>query len=149
MVLMKFLISFLFFSLMHATPAWLTDLDQAKLDAASRHEAILLSFSGSDWCIPCIRLHKEIFDSEAFTSYASEHLVLVNADFPRLKKNQLSKEQTAKNEAMADQYNQKGTFPLTVLLSPEGKIIKQWQGYPNETPEQFINEIKEVIESNK
>src|SRR3954471_17574529 len=117
MIHMKFLISFLLFSLMHATtPAWLTDLDLAKSDAARRHEAILLSFSGSDWCIPCIRLHKQIFDSEDFTSYASEHLVLVNADFPRLKKNQLAKEQTAKNEAMADQYNQKGTFPLTVLL---------------------------------
>ncbi|HWJ28116.1 MAG TPA: hypothetical protein VNS32_16345, partial [Flavisolibacter sp.] len=102
------------------------------------------NFSGSDWCIPCIRLHKEIFESSTFTAYAADHLVLVNADFPRLKKNQLPKDQSARNDAMADQYNAKGTFPLTLLMTPDGKIVKQWQGMPDESPEKFVEEIQSI-----
>jgi hypothetical protein len=33
-------------------------------------------------------MHKEIFEDAAFTGYSNEHLVLVNADFPRLEKTQ-------------------------------------------------------------
>ena len=92
-------------------------MDEAKMLAQKEHKHILLNFSGSDWCGPCIRLHKEIFDSEAFQQFAETNLVLVNADFPRLKKNQLSASQQKINDAIADQYNSKGIFPFTVLLN--------------------------------
>lgn len=102
---------------------------------------ILLNFSGSDWCGPCIRLHKEIFNSEAFAAYAKDQLVLLNADFPRLKKNQLAKSRQLQNNKLADEYNAGGAFPLTLLLDANGKIIKRWEGLPNETPEAFVKEI--------
>src|SRR5438309_5907156 len=88
-----------------ADRGWITDFSKEKSEAAQYNKLILLNFSGSDWCIPCIRLHKEVFESAAFEKYAGEHLVLVNADFPRLKKNQLSKEQTKQNAALAEKYN--------------------------------------------
>jgi thioredoxin-related protein len=139
---MKFL-SMLFLSLfIAAAPVWETDFDKAVHEAQNEHRPILLSFSGSDWCIPCIKLHKEIFESEAFISFAGSNLVLVNADFPRLKKNQLPKEQQKKNEQLADRYNPEGKFPLTVLLDENGKVIRQWEGYPKTTPEEFIAAIK-------
>jgi thioredoxin-related protein len=125
--------------------SWLTDFDQAKQIAKDEHKYILLSFSGSDWCIPCIRLHKEIFDSKVFTDFASENLELVNADFPRLKKNQLSKEQQKKNEQLADQYDPQGSFPYTVLLNDEGKVVKAWEGYPNVSPEEFTSQLKSLV----
>ena len=139
---MKFLFCLLFFSVVSVgDPAWLTDFTQAKAEASRSNKMILLNFSGSDWCIPCIRLHKELFASEAFRNYASAHLVLVSADFPRLKKNQLSKEQTKQNEALAEQYNPRGTFPLTVLLDARGKVVKQWEGFPKLSPEGFVAEV--------
>src|SRR3954470_12516322 len=104
---------------------WQNDFEKAKQTAQADHKYILLNFSGSDWCGPCIRLHKEIFDSEVFTKYADEHLVLVKADFPRLKKNMLSKEQQKQNDALADKYNSDGAFPLTLLLDADGKVIKK------------------------
>jgi thioredoxin-related protein len=130
------------FSITSAT--WKTDFNQAKNEAQQSHKYILLSFSGSDWCGPCIRLHKEIFGSEEFQKYAAENLVLVNADFPRLKKNQLPKEQVKQNEALAEKYNNTGKFPYTVLLDENGKVIKQWEGLPKETPEQFVGEVSTV-----
>src|SRR5689334_24906708 len=118
---MKFLFLLLSSTLLSASPVWMTDMNQAQAKAKESHKLIVLNFSGSDWCIPCIRLHKEVFDSESFGKFAETSLVLVNADFPRLKKNQLSKVQTKQNEALADRYNPQGVFPLTLLLDEQGK----------------------------
>jgi peroxiredoxin len=63
---------------------------------------------------------------------------LVRADFPRMKKNQLSKEQTAYNEKLAEKYNPKGKFPLTVLINPDGKVITEWDGYPKDLNTQSL-----------
>lgn len=60
-------------------------------------------------------MKKEIFESAAFTQFAASNLLLVKADFPRLKKNKLSKQQTKQNEALAERYNPQGAFPFTVL----------------------------------
>ncbi|MCU7548004.1 thioredoxin family protein [Chitinophagaceae bacterium LB-8] len=124
---------------------WLTNFDQAKTEAGQSHKYILINFSGSDWCGPCIRMKKEIFESSTFESYATEKLVLVRADFPRLKKNQLPKDQMKANEALADRYNPEGKFPFTILTDESGKILKQWEGLPNETPEQFVNELNTAM----
>jgi thioredoxin-related protein len=140
-------LSLLFF--LNVSPVWLTDFDQAKQKAKEEHKYILLTFSGSDWCIPCIKLHKDIFDSNAFSSFAGENLELVNADFPRLKKNQLSKEQQKKNEQLADKYNPQGNFPYTLLLTEEGKVVKSWEGYPNVSPEEFTSQLKTLVHANK
>ena len=94
-------------------------------------------------------MHKEIFDNNPFTQYAADHLVLVNADFPRLKKNQLSNEQQSKNDQLADAYNKEGVFPLTILLSADGKILKSWKGFPQITPEAFTDQVKAVADANK
>src|SRR3954471_4946218 len=126
-------------SLLISTATWETDFDKAKQLAQSEQKMIELNFSGSDWCGPCIRLKKEIFESNAFENYSSEKLVLVNADFPRYKKNQLSKEQVKENESLAEKYNSAGRFPFTVLLDPNGKVLKQWDGFPNEAPEKFVD----------
>ena len=142
------LISFLSLILLPSS-IWETDIFKAEQTAKEEHKYIILNFSGSDWCGPCIRLHKEIFDSENFTNYANEHLVLLNADFPRAKKNQLSKEQQKKNDEVADLYNKNGVFPLTLLLNPEGKVLKKWEGFPKQSAVEFTNEIKTLIDANK
>jgi thioredoxin-related protein len=128
---------------------WGTDLETAKEKAGQEHKLILLNFSGSDWCGPCIRLHNEIFETDVFKTFANDHLILVNADFPRLKKNQLSKEQQKKNDLLADKYNANGIFPYTVLLDPQGKVIKTWEGFPQVLPEQFVSQVKTLYDAHK
>lgn len=144
---MQLFSSILFSSILFLTTAWQTDFEKAKTEAKTENKFILLNFSGSDWCGPCIRLHKEIFGSEVFTKYADEKLVLVNADFPRLKKNMLSKEQQKQNDALADKYNSDGSFPLTLLLDADGKVIKKWEGFPSETPDEFTDDVKAAADA--
>lgn len=124
---------------------WQTGLDAAKKEASQQHKYILLNFSGSDWCGPCIRLHKEIFNSTPFTQFTEHELVLVNADFPRLKKNQLDKNIQHENEMLAERYNPKGAFPYTLLMDADGKVLKTWEGLPKETPEEFVHEIDAAL----
>ena len=128
---------------------WETDFNKAQQSAQSQHKLILVNFSGSDWCGPCIRMHKEIFSDNAFAAFADANLVLVNADFPRLKKHELSKEQQAKNDQLADKYDHDGIFPLTVLLSNDGKVLKEWKGYPSESVTEFTSEVKQIVDANK
>jgi thioredoxin-related protein len=145
---MKLIIAFFLFQIFYI-PNWQNDFHQARQTAAAEKKLILLNFSGSDWCGPCIRLKKTIFETTAFDSLATEKLVLVNADFPRLKKNALPAEQQKKNDALADQYNPKGLFPLTLLLNADGKVIKTWEGLPAGTAEEFMNQILSVTDASK
>ena len=128
-----------------AVPGWHSDLQEAKQIAEKEHRHILLNFSGSDWCGPCIRMHDEIFESEVFKKMADTDLVLLNADFPRKKKNQLPPRQQEINNRIADQYNSSGKFPYTLLLDEKGKILKEWDGLPNMTAEAFTIEVRNGI----
>jgi len=124
---------------------WLDNFDVAKETAAKENKMILLNFSGSDWCAPCIKMRRNVFETEVFKEYAGQHLVLLRADFPRMKKNQLPKEQVQCNEVLVEKYNSMGKFPLTILLDANGKVIKDWDGYVNQSPEAFVTELKKII----
>jgi thioredoxin-related protein len=132
-----------------SSPGWRNNLQEAELVAKKEHKHILLNFSGSDWCGPCILLRKEIFDSPEFLQMADSELVLVNADFPRKKKNQPSPDQQRINNEIADRYNPQGQFPLTLLLNADGKVLKQWEGNPGVKPAAFSEDVKENIDADQ
>jgi thioredoxin-related protein len=137
------LLAFLFaFTFLVPSAQWSTDFEKAKTTAAQDKKLILLNFAGSDWCIPCIKMKKDFFEADAFSAYADKNLVLVKADFPRLKKNKLDKDQTAKNQVLAAQYNPQGKFPFTVLIDANGKVLKSWDGLPKATVAAFVSQIQ-------
>lgn len=124
---------------------WGYNLEEAQAKAKEENKLILLYFSGSDWCGPCIKLKQVILDQSIFLDFASTNLELVKADFPRQKKNRLSETQTLYNEKLAEKYNKTGQFPLTLLLNSKGEVLKEWDGYPKKmTVETFTNEIKSL-----
>ena len=124
---------------------WLNDFEAAKVIAEKDHKSILLNFSGSDWCAPCIKMKQEVFENDAFLTIAEKQLVLLRADFPRAKKNQLSKEQQKHNEGLAERYNPTGKFPYTLLLDAEGKILKEWDGYTFSSQDKFISQLSREL----
>ena len=128
---------------------WEPSFENAKKVAKEKNELILLNFSGSDWCGPCIVLRKEYLESDIFTNYAKDHLVLVNADFPRKKKNLGDSDQIKRNENLAEIYNKNGIFPLTLLLNSDGKVLKTWQGKPDASVEKWVQEVEAVCNANK
>lgn len=119
---------------------WQTDFEEAKRIASEQNKNIIIVFSGSDWCAPCIKLDKNIWQSEAFKSEAAEEWVLVKANFPRKKANELSKEQTEHNRKLAEKYNIEGSFPLVVILDKSGKVLGK-MGFKNVSPEEYITMI--------
>lgn len=126
---------------------WNTNLDKSLTRAKQEHKYILLNFSGSDWCGPCIRMHKELFNTPEFQTYSSGKLIMVNLDFPRQKKNQPSPEQQGINERGADRYNPKGYFPYTLLLDERGNILRSWEGFYKQGTSTFISELESLIKN--
>lgn len=128
---------------------WEPSFENAKKTAKEKHELILLNFSGSDWCGPCILMRKEYLENDTFTAMANENLVLVNADFPRKKKNLGNADIVKRNEALAEQYNKEGAFPLTLLLDADGKVLKSWRGKPETSAADWTAEIKSICAKHK
>lgn len=65
---------------------WQTNFEEAKSKATKESKNIILVFSGSDWCAPCIKLEKTIWQSDVFAKESAENWVLLKADFPKKKK---------------------------------------------------------------
>ena len=120
---------------------WLTDLSEAKKQAKDENKKIVLVFQGSDWCTPCIKLDHEIWQSAEFKEYAKKHFVMLKADFPRKKKNRLSKEQQAKNNQLAERYNRNGIFPFVVVIDATGKVLQQLS-YEAVSPKEYIKKLE-------
>lgn len=119
---------------------WITNFDEAKKQASSTNKKIVLVFQGSDWCAPCMKLDKNIWSTEGFKSYAKDHFIMLQADFPRKKQNKLSKEQAKHNGQLFEQYNIPGSFPYVVVLNAEGKMLGA-SGYKNISVEEYIKEL--------
>lgn len=120
---------------------WKYNFEEAKKLAAQDNKNIIMIFSGSDWCAPCIRLDKNIWQSDVFKNEAEEKWVLLKLNFPRKKANELSEEQTAHNRKLAEEYNKEGSFPLVIVMQPNGKVLGKL-GYKNVSPEDYIKMIE-------
>ena len=118
-----------------------TNYNEAVEVAKDQDKQILMVFSGSDWCKPCIQLRKEILESQEFKSYLINHLVLLELDFPYRKKNQLSKAQIAHNERLAERFNAKGIFPFVLLLDSSEDVIKVVTYKKGMSPDIFLEHI--------
>ena len=140
-----FLILSLFISTLTFSQDWLTDINKAKEIALQENKTIVLVFQGSDWCAPCMKLEKEIWSTDTFKKYAKEHFVMLKADFPRRKKNALSKEQQEKNNALFEKYNKQGYFPYVVVLDASGNVLGE-TGYEKTTPEKYIKKLTGLIQ---
>jgi thioredoxin-related protein len=131
-----FVLGFLFVTAIHAQK-WETNFDIAKKLASEKGLNIVLVFSGSDWCAPCMKLEKTIWESRDFIDDSEKHFVLLRADFPKKKANSLSKEQQEQNEQLAETYNKQGLFPLVAVLDRNGKLLGT-TGYKNISPKEYV-----------
>jgi protein disulfide-isomerase len=120
---------------------WMTDYQQALKTAKDKNHPILIDFTGSDWCIWCQRLDKEVFSEKAFADYAKGNLVLLKLDFP--KSLPQSKETKAQNDALAQQFKIEG-FPTVIILNPGGKEIAR-TGYQEGGAVSYTKHLKSLI----
>ncbi|MHC4599615.1 MAG: thioredoxin family protein, partial [Planctomycetota bacterium] len=121
-------------------PVWLTDFEKAKTAAAEAKKDLLVSFTGSDWCRPCMMLERTVFSKPEFQDEASKLFVLVNLDFPRRKANP-DKE---KNEKIRDAYFVTG-YPTVLLLDATGGLYGKAGFRPNGAAE-YVTHLKSLLE---
>lgn len=130
-------ILFLFIFGIHAVNAQEATSFQNTLEIANaKNSKVLLIFSGSDWCAPCIKLEKKIFNTPEFLALSENTFMVYKADFPMRKKNRLPKEKQAENENLADTYKQNGVFPLVIVLNSKGKELGR-ASYKDITPKEY------------
>jgi len=119
-----------------------TDQDEAIRWAKEKDKAILLVFSGSDWCQPCIRFDKNVLQNISFQNYVEISLVVLKCDFPQRTK--LPKETLQQNEVLAERFNPKGEFPKLLLLNDSFEPITNLT-YKSQATDEFISEIKKQL----
>ncbi len=104
---------------------WMTDFDAAKARAAEEGKALLVDFTGSDWCGWCIRLKKDVFDKPAFAKYAQDKFVLLEVDVPHNPK--FDRELLRRNRELCEQFRVSG-FPTIMVMTPGGEIVGGFVG---------------------
>ncbi|WP_276391287.1 thioredoxin family protein [Eudoraea chungangensis] len=124
---------------------WQTDFNKARELAAEENKPIILVFQGSDWCAPCIKLDRDIWQDEDFIKYAKKNYIMLLADFPRRKKNKLSAVQQLRNNKLAEIYNKDGNFPLVVILDQKGDVFGK-TAYKKSSPEDYISLINSFLQ---
>jgi len=61
---------------------WTVSMAAAAEEAEANGKMLLLNFTGSDWCVWCQKLTKEVFSTPEFLAWADENLVMVFLDSP-------------------------------------------------------------------
>lgn len=123
-----------------APEGWTTDLDGAFEKAKAEKKAVLVEFTGSDWCPPCIAMRKNVFSKKEFVTEASKNYILVELDFPR--GDAAVKE---KNQPYAEKYKIEG-FPTVILFNSEGKEFTRFFASEYPKTEDFLKHIDKALE---
>jgi thioredoxin-related protein len=110
--------------------------------AARTGKDILLIFSGSDWCMPCIRFEKKILSDSSFQKFAGERLVILVADFPQ--RTRVPDSLRIQYEALAEQFDPSGQFPQIILLDSGRKRLGNLS-YTDQPPGDFIRDLRGLL----
>lgn len=114
---------FMLFSGLTSSPqriSWETNYPTAVEKAKRENKPLLLFFTGSDWCVWCNRLEKEVFDTNDFIKNAGDNYIFVKLDFPMNKQqdSQLAKQ----NHQLQEKYSIEG-FPTLIILNSDETFI--------------------------
>ena len=138
------LIVFSFVTTIARGSEWQTDYEQALATAKAAKKCVLLDFTGSDWCGPCIQMKKGRFLEGGVLELCEEE--------PGARRGRLSAESktlpekvTKQNERLLHQYGiDNSGFPTVILLNPDGKILGQLEGYGGERPADIIAWVEKL-----
>lgn len=119
---------------------WMTDLDKALKKSKAENKPVLIEFTGSDWCPPCIMMHNKVFSKKEFIKKASEKFILVELDFP--KKNKKLADQ---NQPYAKKYKIEG-FPTVILLDGKQKEFNRFFASEYPSVDAFLAHLDRALD---
>ena len=128
-------------ALFSAPENWLTDYDAAVKQAEKEKKAMLVLFTGSDWCPGCIALNEHVLSKPEFKDFAKKKLVLVYMDSPRRTKQ--SDAERAMVAKLRRKLNPGPYIPTAVIVASDGRILERIVGaYP---ASEYIKQIEKAI----
>lgn len=104
---------------------WETDFDTAKERAAAEGKAIIMNFTGSDWCGYCIRMKHSVLSTPEFEEYVKDKFVLMEIDIPRSKP--VAAEEMQQRRELCKQYDVTG-FPTIAITDAKGEVLGGFSG---------------------
>lgn len=111
---------------------WMTDYEAALQRAEQEKKAVLVDFTGSDWCHFCIVLRRRVLDTPAFEAFGQDKFVYLEVDLPR--GNQISAELRKQNNELVSKYHV-GGFPTVIVLDAQGHALGGFTGGMTRMPE--------------
>lgn len=120
-----------------STPA---NFPAAVQKAKAENKFVLLEFTGSDWCPPCMKLRQEAIMQPAFQDYVKSNLIFLEVDQPR--KTELPPAVGATNDILMGQFNIEA-FPTLILVNGKGQTVWKNEGYIEGGPSAVISEIEQ------
>lgn len=113
--------------------------------AQKEKRAIMLNFTGTDWCTACIHLRTKILDSAEFDAALGDKLLLVEIDYPRTPElvNKISKEEWQRRENLLVSYRAHG-LPYAVLMDEHGYPFATINGASRTTAD-YLPRIRQAL----
>lgn len=118
---------------------WTTDLATGLRRAKAENKILLLDFTGSDWCVWCMKFEEDILFEPEFVNYAKTNLIMLMLDFPHDKMQSDAEKKT--NAELQKKYKAE-SFPTYVLLNSFGKEVGRQTGYLKGGPKVFIDKLE-------
>jgi thioredoxin-related protein len=123
---------------------WTQDLEAAKTLAAEKKLPILMNFTGSDWCYWCKLMDENVFEKEAWVTYAKANVVMVALDFPK-DKTRTTSELSERNDKLQKDFGVQG-YPTFVLVDSAAKTeYARLSAGKGKTPKTFSGEIDTAL----
>jgi thiol-disulfide isomerase/thioredoxin len=96
---------------------WLTDFSAAQKLASEHKRRLLVLFTGSDWCPPCMQFEANVAHAPEFLGLANTAFVLVKLDFPRNTPQDAAVRE--RNEELRHRYGV-NAYPSLLVISADG-----------------------------
>ena len=128
-----------------AADGWLVDFEKAKAKAAKEGKSILMEFTGSDWCPPCIQLSKNVLTKDVFKTEVPKNFVLLKLDSPRDKSKQ-TPEEIEQYKLLSAKYGVQGV-PTIFLADPKGRPYWQTVGYSGDPADKYVANLKDQLKT--
>lgn len=127
----------------HATDAWVADYDAALARAKTEGKAVLVDFTGSDWCGPCIQLHERVFAQESFQAAVADAFVLCALDYPQGSEAKALVPNPERNDAVAKQW-QIQSFPTILILASDETLLGR-TAFREDGPAEYAEHVLEIL----
>lgn len=120
----------------NADGPWLTSIEEGVKKAKVENKLVMIEFTGSDWCPPCMMMAKAVFTKEEFLKQAQVDYVLVKLDMPNS-----DKELKAANQKLMKKYKISGV-PTILLFDAEGKEFNRFTASEHPKVDLFIKRLQ-------